>query len=129
MCFETFDRLLAAESSDCISLRSLPRNRRNFGICLSSLNLRFLIDRNSAEMSGISFKITAPARPNSGASSAPPSRPQSRSTSRHHPHHNEASEEDSDDDDAFRRASGRDNKRRRVGEEEVVEFGKDGATR
>ncbi|GAA5847440.1 hypothetical protein JCM5353_006440, partial [Sporobolomyces roseus] len=79
-------------------------------------------------MSGISFKITAPGRPSSSASNAPPSRPQSRSTSRHQSHHNEASEDDSDDDDAFRRASGRDIKRRRVGEEEVVEFGKDGAT-
>ncbi|GAA5962839.1 hypothetical protein JCM3765_001541 [Sporobolomyces pararoseus] len=85
-------------------------------------------------MSGISFKITAPGRPTSAASSAPPSRPQSRTTSRHNSHQRggatAVSEDDSEpeDGDAFRRASGRDNKRRKVDEEEVIEFGKDGAT-
>lgn len=87
-------------------------------------------------MSGISFKITAPGRPTSASSSAPPSRPQSRTTSRHHSHQRgggtaAASDDDSEDDDgdAFRRAgSGRDHKRRKVDEEEVIEFGRDGAT-
>ena len=86
-------------------------------------------------MSGISFKITPPPRPTSGASSAAPSRPQSRSNSRYPSHHgrgpaaNTEDDSEEDDDDAFRRAGGRDSKRRKVDEEEVVEFGKDGATR
>lgn len=87
-------------------------------------------------MSGISFKITAPGRPTSVGSNAP----QSRSTSsRQHSYQRGGAvagtgdvsedDDDDDDDDAFRRASGRDNKRRKVDQEEVIEFGKDGATR
>ncbi|GAA5934931.1 spliceosome ATPase-activating subunit SPP2 [Sporobolomyces koalae] len=75
-------------------------------------------------MSGISFKISAPNRPTSNAA---PSRP---SNGRHSSHRGDGdSQDDSEDDhDAFRRSSGGDSKRRKVQEEEVTAFGRDGAT-
>ncbi|GJN94575.1 hypothetical protein Rhopal_007658-T1 [Rhodotorula paludigena] len=93
-------------------------------------------------MSGISFKIAAPPRPSSAAASAPPSRPgSSASTSRrgagassgtsHRNHRGSPASDDSDDDEggAGRNGQhdGRERKRPRLGDEEVVEFGRDGA--
>ncbi|GAA5899689.1 hypothetical protein JCM5296_001401 [Sporobolomyces johnsonii] len=80
-------------------------------------------------MSGISFKITAP--PRASSSSAPPSRPSSaasRARPSPAPRHDHDHSDSDDDDAAFARAAGRDNKRRRVADEEVVEFGREGAT-
>ncbi|GAA6005676.1 hypothetical protein JCM11491_003722 [Sporobolomyces phaffii] len=89
-------------------------------------------------MSGISFKITAPARPTlstaaSSSSSSSRPRPESRSTSGARTHHDRRAGHYDDDDDsegddgAFGR---RDSKRRRLDDddEEVVEFGRNGAT-
>jgi len=101
--------------------------------CTPSISHFFQVQ--TAKMSGISFKITAPGRPTSVGSNAPPSRSTS---SRQHSYQrggavaetgDDSEDDDDDDDDAFRRASGRDNKRRKVDQEEVIEFGKDGATR
>ncbi|BGP21114.1 hypothetical protein JCM10213_008973 [Rhodosporidiobolus nylandii] len=82
-------------------------------------------------MSGISFRIAAPSRASSSASgSAPPSRPASRSTSTrgHHQQHNGDDEDDSDEDEG---AFGAARKKPRLGlgkgDEEVVEFGREGA--
>ncbi|GAA6038459.1 hypothetical protein JCM8097_007662 [Rhodosporidiobolus ruineniae] len=86
-------------------------------------------------MSGISFKIAAPSRPSSA--SAPPSRPSSSAANSRPPHsstrisHNDNSDDDDEDDEgAFGRVQGRDRKRPRLGkgDEEVVEFGRNGAT-
>ncbi|GAA5981775.1 hypothetical protein JCM11641_007420 [Rhodosporidiobolus odoratus] len=83
-------------------------------------------------MSGISFRINAPPRPSSSISSAPPSRPPSSAPSRP-PHstsrHDDQQDSDENDDEAFARAQNRDRKRPRLGkgDEEVIEFGKDGA--
>ncbi|GAA5887133.1 hypothetical protein JCM6882_009458 [Rhodosporidiobolus microsporus] len=83
-------------------------------------------------MSGISFRIQAPSRPSSA--SAPPSRPSS-AASRARPPHSTSHRDDDDDDEeedegAFGAAGGRDRKRPRLdkGDEEVVEFGRNGAT-
>ncbi|GAA5974073.1 hypothetical protein JCM21900_003381 [Sporobolomyces salmonicolor] len=83
-------------------------------------------------MSGISFKITAPPRASSSSSSAAPSRPSS-SASRARPspaprQDHDLSDSDEDADGAFGRAARRDSKRRRLADEEVVEFGREGAT-
>ncbi|GAA6009847.1 hypothetical protein JCM10207_002130 [Rhodosporidiobolus poonsookiae] len=86
-------------------------------------------------MSGISFKINAPPRPSSAASSAPPSRPSSAARSRP-PHSATPTDDHSDDDEdgedngRFGRLQERDRKRPRLGQgdEEVVEFGRNGAT-
>ncbi|GAA5833448.1 hypothetical protein JCM11251_003497 [Rhodosporidiobolus azoricus] len=86
-------------------------------------------------MSGISFKIQAPSRPSSA--SAPPSRPSSAASRARPPHssstrngHHDDDGADSEDDEGAFGAAGRDSKRRRLekGDEEVVEFGRNGAT-